>query len=140
MGGGVNKSPLEMLMELRQVREELPPAVVNFVNSTQLLVDDGMDDAIDVDTLRKCYMKCVGLKGLPARPKQGMSFPPFVQMVNELEEGSMMLVSDSDRDFVAGLKMLVEMQEQITASDLARLQKIYAAFLQNQHMGSSIRD
>lgn len=135
------KSPAEQLMELRQVVSQLPPKVAHFVNSTQMLVDEGMDDSIDRDTLHKVYMKFIGVRGLPApAPAPGMSFPPFGQMVAELDEASMLLVSDSDRDFVAGLRMLSEMQEQITASDLVRLQKIYQTFKQTQHLGSSIRD
>lgn len=134
------KSPLEMLMELRQVADKLPPAVAHFVNSTQMLVDGGMDDVIDKETLHKAYMKFIGMRGLPTPPPNAQSFPPFAQMVGELEESSMLLINDSDRDFVAGLKMLAEMQEQITASDLVRLQKIYATFKQTQHLGSSIRD
>jgi hypothetical protein len=98
-----------------------------------------MDDAIDVDTLRQVYAKHVGVRGLPTPPTHQPSFPPFAQMVGELDAGSLLLVNDSDRDFIEGLKMLAEMQEQITASDVVRLQKIYLAFKQNEHIGSTIR-
>jgi hypothetical protein len=49
-----------------------------------------------------------------------------------MEAGQQLIISDSDREFVLGLALMLEMGEPISASYFPRVEKIYSEFQQNQ--------
>jgi hypothetical protein len=61
--------------------------------------------------------------------------PQLVAMVNELSDGGSVIVNDDDRVFVEGVKLLIDMEEQVPVKDAQRIQLIYIAFKQTLHAG-----
>jgi hypothetical protein len=55
-------------------------------------------------------------------------------MVQEMIENQIVIISDSDREFVLGIALLFETGEPVPASYGERVQKIYSAFQQNQYL------
>ena len=58
----------------------------------------------------------------------------MISMVQEMVENQIVIISDSDREFVLGIALLFETGEPVPASYMERVQKIYSAFQQNQYL------
>lgn len=61
------------------------------------------------------------------------SLPPVAQMIEQLDRGSFAILKDDDREFVEGVRMLVEMQEPIPQDAVQRVAKIYMEFKKHMH-------
>lgn len=64
----------------------------------------------------------------------------LVGMTNELAEGAFAIVNDVDRDFVDGVKLLIDMEEPVATEDTQRLRKIYAEFQKALHAGLAFKE
>jgi hypothetical protein len=51
--------------------------------------------------------------------------------IMELDNNDSMILDEDDREFIKGLKMLMEMEEPLDISCAARVDKIYRAAMQN---------
>lgn len=54
-------------------------------------------------------------------------------MVEELDRGSFVILEDNDREFVEGVKMLIDMQEPVPPDAVQRVVRIYTKFKQDMH-------
>jgi len=59
-------------------------------------------------------------------------FEKFEAMVNTLEESSVLLINDEDRDYVRGVKLLLDMSEVVTPEMVKRIVHIYTEFTKLQ--------
>jgi hypothetical protein len=134
------KSLPEMLLELG--RMPLPETTRAYIDQMRLLMEEGMDDAINIAQVRGIYAKAAasGLRVVPSPAPQGLPLPPFGQMIAELDEAQAAIVNDADREFIQGILMLLSMQEAIAQSDAQRVQKVYVRFRQVMHQAEMIRD
>lgn len=55
------------------------------------------------------------------------------QMIEELDRGSFVILDDNDREFVEGVKMLIEMQEPVPPDAVQRVATIYKKFQEDMH-------
>ena len=60
-----------------------------------------------------------------------MDTDQMCRAVAEMSDNQLVIVSDSDREFILGLQMLIEMEERIPASYIPRVEKIYSEFQVN---------
>ena len=59
--------------------------------------------------------------------------PPLAQMIEELDRALVAVVNEGDREFIEGIKILMEMQEPIAQDAIQRVAKIYIKFQQDMH-------
>lgn len=57
---------------------------------------------------------------------------PLAQMIEELDRGSILIINDEDREYVQGVKMLLDMNEVVGQEAILRIQQIYKEFVKLQ--------
>jgi hypothetical protein len=57
----------------------------------------------------------------------------MLEMIQEMAQNQIVIISDSDREFVLGLALLIETGEAVPASYAERVQNIYTSYQQNQY-------
>jgi len=61
------------------------------------------------------------------------NLPPLGEMLQELDRALFAIMDENDREFVEGIKMLVDMEEPVPQDAAQRIAKIYIQFQKAMH-------
>ena len=92
-----------------------------YIISLNELLDLGLDDEIDgtaAPRIEAIYLKAVGRR-------QVFTMEHLRNRVMELAEAANIITNEDDREFVLGLQMLMDMDEQIDIAAAPRVETIY---------------
>ncbi len=134
----------EMLNNLAKV--VLKPEHQEYIQGVRMLMSEGMDEAVDVPKVREIYRIARTGKNIVKKIKQdkqpgNVQIPSnFSQMITELNDALLAIVEEEDREFIQGVKMLLEMSHGIQPSDIRRAKQIYVEHQQNLHRSQATKD
>ena len=133
----------EMMNNLRKV--VLIPQHQEYIAGIRMLMADGMDESVDVPKVRQIYGLARTGKNIVKRIKQekhpgNIQIPSLEKMVQDLNDASLAIVDEKDREFIQGIAMLIEMSHGVTQSDANQAKQIYITWQQNMHTGQTTKD